>query len=144
MKSLLVGVALLVVALASGPLAHAESPHGNFELRIQGRYDFHTWLWVVSSCSGECVHVQSIPQPIAKAFPYQGDAQLANGRYTLTVDNPDGLRCGDVYYGPVISTIDIYSWDATTRSGMLTSSFSAGCDAAPGATVTYPFELLRM
>jgi hypothetical protein len=108
------------------------------------RYDFHTWIWNLSRCDGACVHVQAIPQPIAKASAYAGDAQLTDGRYTLTVEVPDGLRCGDVYYGPVISTHDVYEWDARSHLGTLTSSFTTGCDGAPGATLTYPFELTLM
>ncbi|KUI38019.1 hypothetical protein AU197_09480 [Mycobacterium sp. IS-1590] len=138
------GVMLIVAALFTPGLAHAETAYGNFHLVIEGRYDFHTWLWAVSRCQGDCVHVQAIPQPIAKAFAYSGDAHLADGRYTLTVDVPDGLRCGNVYYGPVIPTRDVYSWDAATRSGTLESSFATGCDGAPGGTFTYPFSLARL
>lgn len=143
-SSALAGVMLIVAALFTPGLAHAETAYGNFHLVIEGRYDFHTWLWAVSRCQGDCVHVQAIPQPIAKAFAYSGDAHLADGRYTLTVDVPDGLRCGNVYYGPVIPTRDVYSWDAATRSGTLESSFATGCDGAPGGTFTYPFSLARL
>ncbi|KUI22692.1 hypothetical protein AU193_21010 [Mycobacterium sp. GA-1285] len=135
----------LVGAVSLGPaLAHADTPYGNFHLVIDGRHDFHTWLWAISRCPGDCLHIQAIPQPIAKAFPYSGDAHLADGRYTLTVDVPDGLRCGNVYYGPVIPTRDVYAWDAATRLGTLESSFAAGCDGAPGGTFTYPFSLARL
>ncbi|MCV7221624.1 hypothetical protein [Mycolicibacterium elephantis] len=144
MKAALLVIAFIAAALVSPVTAQADTPYGNFELRIDGRYDFHTWLWVISRCDGQCVTVQAVPQPIAKAFPYRGTAQLADGRYTLTVDVPDGLRCGNVYYGPVIPTRDVYSWDATTRSGTLESSFAVGCDGAPGGTFTYPFQLVRL
>ncbi|KUH67419.1 hypothetical protein AU184_08315 [Mycolicibacterium novocastrense] len=144
MKAALVGLALALVSAFVPAIAHADTPYGNFHLVIDGRYDFHTWLWAVSRCPGECVHVQAIPQPNAKAFPYSGDARLVDGRYTLTVDVPDGLRCGNVYYGPVVPTRDVYSWDAATRSGTLESSFATGCDGAPGGTFTYPFSLARL
>jgi len=146
---LALSVALTVAAVALAPAARAESL-GNYKLNIEGRYDFHTWLWATSPCGTSlkspegCVHVIGIAQPVAKAFNYQGDAWLANGRYTLAVDVPDGLRCGDVYYGPVITTHDVYSWDATTLAGSLDSSFATGCDGAPAGTYTYPFTLVRM
>ncbi len=149
MKTLTCSVALTVAALVLAPAARAESL-GNYKLNIEGRYDFHTWLWATSSCGMSlkspegCVHVIGIAQPVAKAFNYQGDAWLVNGRYTLAVDVPDGLRCGDVYYGPVIPTHDVYSWDATTLAGSLESSFATGCDGAPGGTYTYPFTLSHM
>ncbi|WP_326546457.1 hypothetical protein QGN32_22970 [Mycolicibacterium sp. ND9-15] len=144
MRAALLGVVLTVAALVTPGAAQADTSYGNFHLVIQGRYDFHTWLWAISRCPGECLHIQAIPQPIAKAFPYSGDARLADGRYTLTVDVPDGLRCGNVYYGPVIPTRDVYVWDATTRSGVLESSFATGCDGVPGGTFTYPFSLARL
>ena len=152
MRTLTLSVALTVAAVALAPVARAESL-GNYDLQIQGRYDFHTWVWAFSPCSvsaqsmgtrSECVHVLAIARPVAKAFDYHGDAQLAEGRYTLTVDVPDGLRCGDIYYGPTIPTHDTYSWDSTTLAGSLESSFATGCDGAPAGTYTYPFTLVRM
>jgi len=151
-KTLTLSAALTVAAVALAPVARAETPLGNYELQIPDRYDFHTWVWAISACypTGSlapvpgCAHVSAIARPIAKAFEYEGDAQLANGRYTLTVDVPDGLRCGDIYYGPVIPTHDTYSWDATMLAGSLDSSFATGCDGAPAGIYTYSFTLSRM
>lgn len=146
MTRALLGAALALAAVLWPPAAQAETAYGNFEMQIQGRYDFHTWLWAVSRCpgEGECLRVQAIAQPVAKGFPFRADAHLADGRYTMTVDVPDGLRCGNVYYGPVIPTRDVYTWDAVTRSGTVASSFATGCDGAPGGMFTYPFRLVRL
>lgn len=144
MRPLRVTSATVLLVLVSVPAAYADTPHGNFEMSIQGRYDFHIWIWAISGCGDQCAHVQAIPQPVARAFPYRGDAQLAEGRYTLTVDVPDGLRCGNVYYGPVIPTRDVYTWDALSLAGTVSSSFGSGCDGAPGGTFSYPFHLTMM
>ncbi len=152
MKTLALGLIFASAAVTLAPVARADMPVGNYDLEIAGRYDFHTWVWAISQCHltgslatvAGCVHVSAVARPVAKAFDYQGDAPLADGRYTLTVDVPDGLRCGDVYYGPTIPTHDIYSWDATTLAGSLESSFATGCDGAPAGTRTYPFGLSRM
>jgi hypothetical protein len=147
-KTLACSIALTLVAWAAAPAAQAQMALGNYDLNIEGRYDFHTWLWSVSPCPGEslsiCLQVEAIGRPVAKAFNYRGTAQLADGRYTLTVNVPDGLRCGNIYYGPVIPTRDTYSWDATTLMGSLNSSFETGCDGAPGGAYTYPFTLSRL
>jgi hypothetical protein len=151
-KTLTLSVALTVAAVALAPVARADMALGNYELQIVGRYDFHTWVWVVSGCytSGSrlpaagCARVSAVARPVAKAFSYAGIAQIVDGRYTLTVDVPDGLRCGDIYYGPTIPTHDTYSWDPTTLAGSLESSFATGCDGAPAGTYTYPFTLVRM
>lgn len=139
-----VGAAAAACALGA-PTAGAEMTYGNYELRIMDRYDFHTWAWAVSGCGhADCQTISAIPMPVAKAFEYRGEAHLVDGRYTMTVDVPDGLRCGNVYYGPIVPTRDTYSWDAQTMQGTLASSFTAGCDGAPGGTFVYPFTLVRM
>lgn len=146
MKTLAVSAVLAIAAMLFAPTAQADMKVGNYELQIQNRYDFHTWLWMVSPCQDGpegCLVVRSRAQPIAKAFEYTGEVRLKDGQYTMTVDVPDGLRCGNVYYGPVIPTRDTYRWDAETLDGTLESSFATNCGGAPGGTYTYPFQLVR-
>ena len=59
-------------------------------------------------------------------------------------DVPDGQRCGNVYYGPILAARDVYTWDAATLPGALQCSFAAGCDNAPAGTITYPSQLMRL
>jgi hypothetical protein len=124
-------------------VARGDMNFGNYNLNIPDRYDFHTWIWAITNCSGTCVRVSAIPQPVARAFNYSADGASANGHYTLAVDVPDGLRCGKVYYGPIVATHDVYTWDAATLAGILNSTFDAGCDGKSG-TLTYPFTLTRL
>lgn len=140
---------LTLNATAVGPPSNAETIAGNYDLLISGRYDFHTWVWSVyapppGACAPGCVHIAAIPRPVAKAAEYQGDAPLNGGRYVLRIDDPFGLRCGDIYYGPVILTHDTYSWDAITQHGTVESTFDTNCGGGPGGTYTYPFTLSRM
>jgi hypothetical protein len=144
-KMSVASVVLTAAALISAPVANAEMNFGNYDLHVPDRYDFHTWVWSVTPCAAsDCVHVKGIAQPNAKAFVYEADALLVNGRYAFTVDVPDGLRCGNVYYGPIVPTRDHYSWDATTLTGSLESSFPTGCVGEPAGTYTYPMTLVRM
>jgi hypothetical protein len=142
--ALTLGGVLTVAVVGLAPVARAGMALGNYDLQLVGRYDFHTWVWTATSCSEACIRINAIARPVAKAFNYVGDAQLAGGRYTLAVDVPDGLRCGDIYYGPTIPTHDVYNWDATTLAGSLQSSYDVGCNNAPAGTNTYPFTLSRM
>jgi hypothetical protein len=64
---------------------------------------------------------------------------LANGRYTMTVDVPDGVRC-TVYFLP---SHDTYTWDAVTLTGNVESRFDAGCGGAPAGIDNNPFTLVR-
>jgi hypothetical protein len=134
---------MIYVAAVPPPAARAEMSYGNYTLNIPDRYDFHTWIWAITPCPDACVVVSALPQPVARAFEYSARAKLTGNRYKLTVDTPDGLRCGNIYYGATQATHDVYDWDATTLTGTLASSFDTGCDGKPGA-LTYPFTLARL
>jgi hypothetical protein len=136
---------IMSVGIFVAPTADADMTSGNYQLSIPDRYDFHTWTWAIASCGGapDCRYVYAIPMPVARAFEYTGAAHLFEGRYTLIVDVPDGLRCGNIYYGSTVATRDTYSWDPVTLQGTLKSAFDAGCDGSPG-TLRYPFTLALM
>jgi hypothetical protein len=138
----LAGTVLAVAAVGVAPPASAMAS-GNYDMVIPDRYDFHTWIWVIRSCGSNCLSVYALAQPIAKAVDYTGQATLAGGQYTLAVDDPFGLRCDNVYYGPTIPTHDVYTWDAITLAGSMQSSFDTGCGGAPGGSSDYPFTLSR-
>lgn len=145
--AVLIGVVL--APLLSPAPANAALAVGNYNAYIEGRYDFHSWIWSISLCDSpggvaQCANISANPTPIAKAFQWYGQARQTGGTYTLAVDVPDGLRCGNVYYGPVIPTRDVYTWDAATLTGTLQSSFTTGCGGDPGGTANYPFRLVRL
>ncbi|MUL83419.1 MULTISPECIES: hypothetical protein [unclassified Mycolicibacterium] len=155
MKSSLIRIAVSAAlgvgtAIALAPPSSAMY-FGSYDVYMPDRRDFHTWIWsAITPCRNadntkrtDCIGILTIPQPIAKAAYTHADATLVDGRYTMTIDDPFGLRCGDIYYGPTIPTHDVYSWDENTLAGELVSSFDVGCDGAPGGAFTYPFTLTR-
>jgi hypothetical protein len=140
-KTLAVGVALTAAALALAPSAAAGMQIGNYEVETP-KDSGHSWIWNIRKCQVEapdCVHVNAQPRPNGQAVPWNTDAHLANGRYTLVIDIPDGVRC-TVYFLP---SHDVWTWDAVTLAGSVDSTFDAGCGGAPGGTVSYPFNLVR-
>lgn len=149
--AVLAAVGVAVVAGVAPPAA-ATMYLGNYAVNIPDRRDFHTWIWsALTPCEEKdrtpipnCINVLTIPQPVAKAQYTNANATMVDGRWTMTVDDPFGLRCGNIYYGPTIPTHDVYSWDATTLAGQMVSSFAVGCDGAPGGSFIYPFNLTRM
>jgi len=150
MRTLMTSVVLMLAAVALAPVSSAGIAVGNYSAIIEGRYDFHTYTLAFSPCNYpsaatyDCYTVSNIPMPIARAYAWYADAHLVNGRWTLAVDVPEGLRCGNVYYGPVIPTHDVYSWDAVTLTGTVESTFDVGCDNEPGGTNIYPLTLVRL
>jgi hypothetical protein len=141
-KSLTLSIPLVAAAVTLAPVAHAGMQFANYEVQTP-RDPGHSWLWSVRPClpvhREDCVHVQAIPRPNGQATPWAADASLTNGRYTMIVDVPDGVRC-TVYFLP---SHDTYTWDAITLTGSVDSTFDAGCGNAPGGTASWPFSLVR-
>jgi hypothetical protein len=40
-------------------VARGDMNLGNYNLNIPDRYDFHTWIWAITNCSGTCVRVST-------------------------------------------------------------------------------------
>jgi hypothetical protein len=154
-KTLTLGIAIAATAVALAPVApvaRADMATGNYEIAWDRPWDFHTYVLQMTRCfvAGTpddkipgCLAVSMNPRPIAKATQWDTEAHLANGRYTLTVDVPFGYWCNG-YYGPVVPTRDVYTWDEKTLAGTMDSSFEAGPCGEPGGTISYPFTLIRM
>ncbi|MBW0011601.1 hypothetical protein [Mycobacterium sp.] len=136
-----VSLAVTMAALILPPAAHADMQVANYRLDTN-RDPGHSWIWAVRPCTSRepgCVRIQAIPQPNGQAAPYAADAHLSDGRYTMIVDVPDGVRCVIQFF----PSHDVYSWDAVSLAGQVVSTFDTGCGGGPGGTTTYPFSLVR-
>jgi hypothetical protein len=154
----LLGAALVALATVSAPVASAAAQMriGNYDV-LTDRWNDHSFVWSVAhSCNNdpECatyfddpvlaphtdnLNVIAIPRPL-KSQRFQNTAFYADGRYTMTVDVIDGVRC----LGFNLPSHDVYSWDAATLAGTIDSTYDAGCYGAPGGTSTYGFSLQRL
>jgi hypothetical protein len=146
-------IALAATVLA--PIANAsEMRIGNYEL-ITDRWNDHSWIWtIMHSCGApdcgtyfedpviapatETLNVRAIPRPL-KSQAFQQSAFFTDGRYTLTVDVPDGVRC----IGYNLPSRDVYSWDAATLAGTIESTYEVGCYGGPGNINSRAFALQR-
>ena len=151
----LMGAALVSAALLAPPAAAAATMKvGNYEV-ANNRWNDHSWYWSVTHSCGapDCgtflvdpvlapatvnLNVTAIPRPL-KSQRFQNTAFYADGRYTVTVDVIDGVRC----VGYNLPSHDVYTWDAATLVGTIVSTYDAGCYGAPGGTSTYDFSLHR-
>lgn len=153
-----VGSAFLASAtIALAPTADAAGMKvGNYEV-ANDRWNDHSWVWSIThSCRNdpECgtyfvdpviapatddLNVIAIARP-PKSQRFQNTAFYADGRYMLTVDVIDGVRC----IGYNLPSHDVYSWDAVSLAGTIVSTFDAGCYGAPGGAATYNFSLVRL
>jgi hypothetical protein len=150
------GASLVAATMMLAPPASASVMKvGNYEVATD-RWNDHSWVWAVTHSCGapDCgtyivdpvlnpddgnLNVIAIPRP-PKSQRFQGTAFFADGRYTLTVDVIDGVRC----IGYNLPSHDVYNWDAISLAGTITSTYDASCYGGPGGTSTFDFSLNRM
>lgn len=142
MKIFALSLALAMAALTLEPTAHADIQVGNYRLDTP-RDPGHSWIWAIRPCrydqGPECLTIQAVPQPNGQAAFWNANAHLVNGRYTMAVDVPDGVRCVVQFF----PSHDVYSWDPVTMAGQVDSTFDTGCGGGPGGTNSWPFSLVR-
>jgi hypothetical protein len=145
MKSVKIAIATAALTAAASvvaPPAQAMMQIGNYDV-LTNRYDRASWVWMAALCipekSLDCIDISGISR-LKFYYEYGGKAYLANGRYTLIVDVPDGLRCP----GHVMPTRDTYSWDAVTLAGTIDSVYDVGCFNGPPGTQFWTFALQRL
>ena len=145
MKSVMVAIAtafLVAAGAVIAPPANAGMLVGNYDV-LTNRYTQASWVWFVSNCQPPtqgCLDISAIPRLMFYAY-YDGDAHLVDGRYTLTVDVNDGLRCLPGYSMP---TRDTYTWDPVTLAGTIDSVYDVGCFGGPPGTQFWTFALQRL
>jgi hypothetical protein len=146
--------ALTAAAGVLAPPAHAGMLYGNYDVETN-RYTQASWVWFVSGCQGtgnlgppvlpeaeppaDCIDISAMPRLKFYAY-YDSNAYERDGRYTFTVDVPDGVRCP----GHNMPSRDTYSWDAVTLFGTIDSVYDVGCFGGPGGTQFWTFLLKRL
>lgn len=146
LKRLKVFVAAAALVMAVGtvtpPPANAMMTLGNYDLQTN-RYNRASWLWFITACLPDrpldCVYVSARPRLKFYAY-YEGPAKLVDGRYTMTVDVPDGLQCP----GQVLPTRETYSWDEISLVGTIESHYDVGCFNGPPGMQFWTFKLQRL
>ena len=144
MKSVKVAAAAALTAAATllAPPAQAMMSPGNYDV-LTNRYERASWVWFIAPCQPfppECLDISAIPRLKFYAY-YDGDAHLANGTYTLTVDVPDGLQCLPGYSMP---TRDTYTWNEVSLAGEINSTYDVGCFNGPPGSQFWTFALQRL
>ena len=84
--------------------------------------------WTVTPCGPGCAHVSSSDPTPGASSPYDGDLQLVDGSWQMTVARPDLSVCND---GRRLPGTVSYSVDATTLAGTADGTVAADCDGKP-------------
>lgn len=118
---------LIFAATAVGlpsPACTDEPFNGTYSLDNSGEPGALT-TWIATSTCGptDCI------AHVASSRGWGGDAQLVDGRWTMTVDRPDGTFCLD---GQLSGAIQTWSGDPVTLTGEVSgipNGQGAGCEA---------------
>ncbi|AMO62519.1 Uncharacterised protein [Mycolicibacterium phlei] len=133
---------LLAVGMSVAAPANADMQVGNYDL-LTNRYDRASWVWFITPCYPDrqpnCRYVSARPRLKYYAY-YEGEAHLADGRYTMTVDVIDGLRCP----GYNLPTRETYTWDEVSLAGTIESHYDVGCFNGPPGMQFWTFALQRL
>jgi hypothetical protein len=144
MKSMKLAIATTVLAAAASllaPPAHAYTL-GNYDV-LTNRYERASWVWTLYPCqvaSPDCLLISATPRLKFYAY-YNGTAHMADGRWTMNIEVPDGLQCLPGYAMP---THDTYSWDDRTLAGTIESNYDVGCFNGPPGSQFWTFALQRL
>lgn len=82
--------------------------------------------------SSNCVTEGCVAHIAGERGNVQGEATLTNGLWILSVRNP----VGDICEGNRYPADQVYTWDAVTLQGTLTSAYGPSCDGTSGVATT--------
>ena len=144
MKSVKVVIATTALAAAASVVAPPADAYtlGNYDV-LSNRYERASWFWALYPCQAaapDCLYISAAPR-LKFYASYDGTAHLADGRWTMTIDVPDGLQCLPGYAMP---THDTYSWDDRTMAGTIESNYDVGCFNGPPGSQFWTFALQRL
>jgi len=129
-------VAAVVASLSlvmAGPALADEGFNGVY------RYDPEIGDSGTVTVSSNCATDGCVAHVVGERGYVEGDATLHGGVWTLSLTNP----AGDICDGNAYRADQVYTWDAVTLQGTLTSQYGPSCDGKPGV-VTTGFTLTKV
>jgi hypothetical protein len=129
------------IPLATAVPAWADASLNGTYYLVWNDGDQSTWV-ITSTCDSpdSCVaHIASGSSNGGSTVG--GEAQLANGRWSMAIDKPDGAACADGSRAPQHNE---YSWDAATLSGTLVASAGPICGERAPKSATFTFTMSKV
>ncbi|HTY27260.1 MAG TPA: hypothetical protein VMD51_03805 [Mycobacterium sp.] len=121
----------------AGPARADDEFSGTYNLAMGA----NTFTWTVTPCEGDpfipCVH---IAETGGENAPFQGDAYLTVGSWSMRVDRSDAITCED---NSKVAAPVTYSWDAVTLIGYI-SIFNPGLCGVNPVTLYAPIQLTKV
>ncbi|MFV9634539.1 hypothetical protein [Mycobacterium neumannii] len=138
------------VAIGSAGTAWADGPVAPSPGELSGTYSYESDTgrvntWVITPCGPGCADVAVTPVTDPRVVPYGGRALLNNGRWDMTVQYAQAVRCKPPHdYATVPGTV-VFSWEAATLNGTaVNTQTAAACGDPAGATYQSGFSLAKV
>ena len=96
------------------------------------RYDPEQGDPALVTVSSNCATEGCVAHIAGERGNVQGDATFTGGRWILSVRNP----VGDICEGNRYPADQVYTWDAVTLQGTLSSAYGPSCDGTSGVATT--------
>lgn len=101
--------------------------------------------WMITPCGPGCANVVATPVTDPRVAPYSGQARLTEGRWHMTVQSAQAVRCKAPDDSTTVPGTVSFSFDAETWSGTAVNTQSAaGCGDPAGATYHSGFTLTKV
>jgi len=135
-------VGLIVAAVGFASPALADDVTGTYAMELASGEEA---TWIVTPCHTDpedpppfiqCIHVA---ESGGEFEPWHGEAHWGVGFWTMFVERPDAMTCGDEKVPDRVS----YSWDAVAHSGWQSFISPGGCGSEPGESVAELFALTK-
>jgi hypothetical protein len=138
------------VALGSAGTAWAGGPSRASAGELTGTYSYQSdsgglATWVVTPCGSGCANVAVTPVTDPRITPYGGQARQGNGRWNMTVQSAQTVRCKPPNDNVTVPGTVAFSFDAATLSGTAVNTQAVdGCGDPAGATYQGTFTLTKV
>lgn len=137
------------VAIGSAGTASADGPLQPSPGELSGTYSYESDTgrvntWLITPCGPGCADVAVTPVTDPRVVPYSGRALLNNGRWDMTVQYPEAVRCKPPNdYVTVPGTV-VFSFEAATLTGTAVNTQTApACGDPAGAAYQSNFSLAK-
>ncbi|KUH84542.1 hypothetical protein [Mycobacterium sp. IS-1556] len=138
------------VAIGSAGAAWAGGPPQGSAAALSGTYHYRSDTgkvntWVITPCGPGCADVAVTPVTDPRVTPYGGRAMLNNGRWDMTVQYAQAVRCKPPGDHVTVPGTVAFSIDAATLSGTAVNTQAAAeCGDPAGATYQSGFTLEKV
>jgi hypothetical protein len=136
--------------IGSAGVAWADGPTRAYPGDLSGVYTYQSSngrvnTWNVTSCGPGCADVTITPVSDTRVAPHSGRATLNNGRWTMTVQSAQAVRCKPPNDNTTLPGTAAFSFDNATLSGYAVNTQTVpGCGDPAGATYHGDFTLTRV